>query len=325
METETTPTTATRRPHEYWCHQCAMEITPMMVPHPLCPNCHSEFVEKIEVDNDPRAFMGGEHDHEHEHEHEHGHGHDSEGSEQITLEELFRLFQVIGNPRVLQRQQQEQRLQQQQEQQLHLPGEFPTGGSPIAFNSVFNTQPTASQAHEHESQDPPDAPELQTAQRNEALSPFLAGLLDHLGFELQYSADPANGPPAVGGLGGLGGLFNMVGNPGDYVFGQGGLDDVITHLMELQNRQSGPVGASDEAIESIPHHTLTDEELAASTECSVCKDEFVREDTCLQLPCKHIFHDECIKPWLKTSATCPTCRFSLLSENNSSQEETARI
>jgi len=46
--------------------------------------------------------------------------------------------------------------------------------------------------------------------------------------------------------------------------------------------------------------------IAASTECSVCKDEFVKEDTCLQLPCKHIFHDECIKPWLKTSATCPT-------------------
>ncbi|KAF9305702.1 hypothetical protein BGZ74_009250 [Mortierella antarctica] len=325
METEATPTTASRRPHEYWCHQCAVEITPMMVPHPLCSICHSEFVEKIEVDNDPRAFMGGE-DHEHEHEHEHGHGHDSEGSEQITLEDLFRLFQVIGNPRVLQRQQQqEQRLsQQQQQQQFHLPIEFPTGGSPIAFNSGFNTQPTASQTHEDESQDPPDAPELQTAQRNDALSPILAGLLDHLGFELQYSGDPANGPPAVGGLGGLGGLFNMVGNPGDYVFGQGGLDDVITHLMELQNRQSGPVGASDEAIDSIPHHTLTDEELAASTECSVCKDEFVKEDTCLQLPCKHIFHDECIKPWLKTSATCPTCRFSLLSENDASQEESAR-
>ncbi|KAF9384783.1 hypothetical protein CPC16_008280 [Podila verticillata] len=326
METETTSTTAPRRPHEYWCHQCAVEITPMMVPHPLCPICHSEFVELIEVDNDPRAFMGGEHDHdhEHEHEHEHGHDHDSEGSEQITLEDLFRLFQVIGNPRVLQRQQQQE---QRQQPQLHLPGEFPTGGSPIAFNSgLFSTQPQpTSQTHEDESQDPPDAPAEGLTQRNDALSPFLAGLLDHLGFELHYSADPANGPPAMGGLGGLGGLFNMVGNPGDYVFGQGGLDDVITHLMELQNRQSGPVGASDEAIESIPHHTLTDEELAASTECSVCKDEFVKEDTCLQLPCKHIFHDECIKPWLKTSATCPTCRFSLLSENDPpSQEESSQ-
>jgi hypothetical protein len=36
------------------------------------------------------------------------------------------------------------------------------------------------------------------------------------------------------GLGGFGGLFNMVGNPGDYVFGQGGLDDVITQMMEMQ-------------------------------------------------------------------------------------------
>lgn len=43
------------------------------------------------------------------------------------------------------------------------------------------------------------------------------------------------------GLGGFGGLFNMVGNPGDYVFGQGGLDDVITQMMELQRYVPRPL------------------------------------------------------------------------------------
>jgi hypothetical protein len=55
-------------------------------------------------------------------------------------------------------------------------------------------------------------------------------LLERIGLEFQLMNE--GGQP--GGLGGFGGLFNMVGNPGDYVFGQGGLDDVITQMMELQ-------------------------------------------------------------------------------------------
>jgi len=35
-------------------------------------------------------------------------------------------------------------------------------------------------------------------------------------------------------MGGGGGLFPMVGNPGDYAWGQGGLDDIVSQMMELQ-------------------------------------------------------------------------------------------
>ncbi|KAI8363058.1 hypothetical protein B0O80DRAFT_420865 [Mortierella sp. GBAus27b] len=117
------------------------------------------------------------------------------------------------------------------------------------------------------------------------------------------------------------GSFNPFGNLGDYVFSQSALDNIITQLMDAETRRDGPVAASDEVIESIPRHTLTQDELDAKTECSVCKDEFAKDDQCLQLKCKHIFHNDCIKPWLKTSGTCPTCRYAVVPQERPQDNE----
>ncbi len=48
-----------------------------------------------------------------------------------------------------------------------------------------------------------------------------------------------------------------------------------------------------------------------STECSICIDTFSQTSDVIQLECNHVFHDECIKQWLKTSKTCPVCRKSV--------------
>ena len=46
-------------------------------------------------------------------------------------------------------------------------------------------------------------------------------------------------------------------------------------------------------------------------ECSVCKEEFKKNDKVYKLPCDHLFHPDCITPWLKQHNSCPTCRFEL--------------
>ncbi|XP_051539596.1 E3 ubiquitin-protein ligase TTC3 [Myxocyprinus asiaticus] len=41
--------------------------------------------------------------------------------------------------------------------------------------------------------------------------------------------------------------------------------------------------------------------------CIICHEEMNSEDLCV-LECRHSFHRECIKSWLKEQSTCPTCR-----------------
>ena len=52
----------------------------------------------------------------------------------------------------------------------------------------------------------------------------------------------------------------------------------------------------------------------------MCKEQFSLttedpdEQVVVTLPCKHPFHEGCIMPWLKSSGTCPVCRYVLTSE-----------
>ncbi|GJJ73403.1 E3 ubiquitin-protein ligase RNF115/126 [Entomortierella parvispora] len=326
------PSTTTEQ-KEYWCHKCQREITPIMVPDPICPHCHNDFVEEIEASNDPRAFVQPA-------EPLRSTGSQYPGTlssvdgripgaptshEPVNLEDLFRLFQVVSNPQRL--------AQQQQRQQQSTPFGGQRSGSSHAF--VFSAGPSGFtrtvttvgpdgrvQTNTNGSGAGSDATHAAGGEGWHEPPAFISGLLNRLGIQLSYTTDPralhSFGVP----MGGGGGLFPMVSNPGDYAWGQGGLDDIISQMMELQNRQHGPVGATEELINNIPHHTLSDEELADKTECSVCKDEFTKEDTLLQLPCKHIFHDACIKPWLKVSGTCPTCRYSLIEGHPATTETT---
>ena len=44
--------------------------------------------------------------------------------------------------------------------------------------------------------------------------------------------------------------------------------------------------------------------------CSICLSNLERKDTNpLSLPCAHIFHRSCAKPWLENHSSCPKCRF----------------
>ncbi|WVR07511.1 hypothetical protein IAU60_004553 [Kwoniella sp. DSM 27419] len=127
-------------------------------------------------------------------------------------------------------------------------------------------------------------------------------------------------PPHVF-FGGPGGRANF----GDYATSEQGFNDILERLMQAAGPQ-GPLPASDVVIEGLPRFKFEDEKQLAQSvykDCPVCKDDFAVGDQVVRIPCAHIFHPDCLVPWLKTNGSCPVCRFSLVPEEaNRSQPPT---
>ena len=109
----------------------------------------------------------------------------------------------------------------------------------------------------------------------------------------------------------------------DYAWGPGGLDTIITQLLnQLEN--TGPPPASDDQLRNLPVVTIGQEELGMwldlllicyfyvrvmcidrvsktdkNVQCAICMDDFRLDDKSKRLPCKHYFHEPCIIEWLR--------------------------
>ncbi|KAK8854767.1 hypothetical protein IAR55_003506 [Kwoniella newhampshirensis] len=109
---------------------------------------------------------------------------------------------------------------------------------------------------------------------------------------------------------------------GDYATSEQGFNDILETLMQAAGPQ-GPLPATDVVIEGLPRFKFDEKTLAQSTykDCPICKDDFVVGDEVMRIPCSHIFHPDCLQPWLKVNGSCPVCRFSLVPENDDRQRQ----
>ncbi|KAJ1410393.1 hypothetical protein B484DRAFT_455880 [Ochromonadaceae sp. CCMP2298] len=57
---------------------------------------------------------------------------------------------------------------------------------------------------------------------------------------------------------------------------------------------------------------------ACVTECSICQELFGVGDSVLKLPCRHLYHVDCVTSWLLQNHTCPLCRLELPKESGTS-------
>ncbi|CAM8890997.1 unnamed protein product [Rhodiola kirilowii] len=47
---------------------------------------------------------------------------------------------------------------------------------------------------------------------------------------------------------------------------------------------------------------------ANEEKCAICLEEFEPREDVSVTPCSHMFHEECIVPWVKSNGQCPVCR-----------------
>ncbi|KDP44929.1 hypothetical protein JCGZ_01429 [Jatropha curcas] len=73
--------------------------------------------------------------------------------------------------------------------------------------------------------------------------------------------------------------------------------------------------ASKSAIESMPTVTINEFHTSTESHCAVCKEPFELESEAREMPCKHIYHSDCILPWLSFRNSCPLCRHELLGDD----------
>ncbi|URE48234.1 zinc finger, RING-type [Musa troglodytarum] len=69
--------------------------------------------------------------------------------------------------------------------------------------------------------------------------------------------------------------------------------------------------ASKVAIDSMPTIEIADGHISMESHCAVCKDPFELGTEVREMPCKHIYHQDCILPWLSLRNSCPLCRHEM--------------
>ena len=136
----------------------------------------------------------------------------------------------------------------------------------------------------------------------------------------------------------------------DFLHGSG-LDAFLEHVngTTVSSRGSGP--ASRSAIQAMPvfkfgekqdlnkgkaqrhgdcdsDHNYQDQEHGDGDgdgddddmHCAVCKEAFEIDVQVRKMPCQHMYHSDCILPWLALHSTCPICRREMRSESESESE-----
>ena len=86
---------------------------------------------------------------------------------------------------------------------------------------------------------------------------------------------------------------------------------LIRILARLQN-QNAPKGATDTLINTLPLQNVTERLSDDDRTCAVCLNDMDIGEEVRIMPCKHLFHKDCVDEWLRVNASCPTCRWSII-------------
>ncbi|KAK9131527.1 hypothetical protein Sjap_012014 [Stephania japonica] len=111
---------------------------------------------------------------------------------------------------------------------------------------------------------------------------------------------------------------------GELMTRMGGTFEDIDHAIEASLQEIGagpqrPPPASKAVVQKLPIITVTKdvlERLGTETQCAVCQENLTIDESMQELPCQHLFHPPCLKPWLDEHNSCPICRHELPTDDH---------
>ncbi|CBI16098.3 unnamed protein product, partial [Vitis vinifera] len=109
------------------------------------------------------------------------------------------------------------------------------------------------------------------------------------------------------------GLRPLPATMSEFLMGSG-FDRLLEQLSQIEingfGRGEHPP-ASKAAVESMPTIEIVSSHIVTELHCAVCKEAFQLGSEAREMPCKHIYHSDCILPWLSLRNSCPVCRHEL--------------
>ncbi|KAJ8750484.1 hypothetical protein K2173_015629 [Erythroxylum novogranatense] len=97
-----------------------------------------------------------------------------------------------------------------------------------------------------------------------------------------------------------------------------GFERLLDQLSQIEMNGFGRPGnppASKAVVEAMPRVEITEPHIVSEEHCAVCKEAFELGGEAREMPCKHMYHSDCILPWLAMRNSCPVCRHELPSEH----------
>jgi E3 ubiquitin-protein ligase RNF115/126 len=91
----------------------------------------------------------------------------------------------------------------------------------------------------------------------------------------------------------------------DFLMGSG-FERLLDQLAQIE--AGGP---ATHASDNPPAVTVDASHVGDDPHCAVCKEAFDLGAEAREMPCKHIYHHDCILPWLQLRNSCPVCRHEL--------------
>jgi len=329
---------------EYWCHQCE-RIVNATSPSPFagtlqCQQCGSEFIEAMSPPSSSRQLAPSTTSHQHNVE-----------SASNTRPQYFDTLMSDNTTNNAQQQPQQDQNnsphQQQQQRTSATPHSisisFTTYNMPLHQANINGgntaadpfTQLLSGIFHGFVPTAQPQRQQSASENSNNTANATATAASNDASAQPQTSAQQPNIPPF---LQMINSMFNMpatqqtasngvvqfytvtdANQPFPAIFQQMmmGLPIMMSMGGQMGYRRDYHPPAAQKVIDELVNVTVTDDHVERNIECAVCLEALKLNENVKQMPChgKHLFHEQCLVPWLQQKCTCPSCRFEVESND----------